>query len=96
MVAIWTSKGDGIILLSQAVHLVVNKPVARMSDVEAYLVNKLVEEWRHSYDQATSDSHRGNLRLEQYLHDADLTVENMHEDLLNVEPYGLWHIWVEG
>ena len=71
------------------VQLEVDKPASELSEIEGYLITELVRDWKRQYDQITSQSFRGNRKLEQYLSDGDITKEDMSHDLRNRTPYGL-------
>ncbi len=77
---------------ASSVTLVVNKKPQDMGKVEAYLLEALVSEWRKAHNKASNESHRGDLRLEQYLENNEkgvLDVEDMSERLKNVTQYGM-------
>jgi hypothetical protein len=77
---------------ASSVNLVVNKKPANMGNVEAYLLETLVSEWRKEHEKASNESHRGNVRLEKYLKDNEygvLDVEDMSERMKNLIQYGM-------
>jgi len=77
---------------ADSLHLIVKSNAKELSDTQAYLLESVVSEWRKSYDRASSDSHRGNVKLEKWLSNNDqgvLDVDDMSERLRNQKPYGM-------
>ena len=77
---------------ASTVSLVVGKKPADMSDVEAYLLETLLSEWKKGHEQASNDSHRGNLRLEKYLENNEsgvVTTDDMSERMQHLVQYGM-------
>ena len=77
---------------ANSVSLKVTTKPANMSDTQAYLLEALVSEWRHAYEKASNESHRGNLRLEKFLENNEqgsISIADMSERMANHIPYGM-------
>jgi len=74
---------------AEAVSLRVVKPASDMNEVEAHLLGSLMSEWKKNWDRVSSESHRGNVRLENFMADNETTPELMSERLRSVKAYGM-------
>ncbi len=78
-----------MVSFASSVNLVVSKQASKFSDAEAYLVRALVEVWKKEYSAMSNESYRGNLKLERYLEDMDIELEDMSEMLRSQTSYGM-------
>lgn len=61
-----------------------------LDEVQEHLIRALTNELRNSQENAERESHRGNVRFEQYCEDMETSPEIMREFMLNeLEPYGM-------
>lgn len=87
--------------LADAIKLNITKPADEFTDFEGELVGRVVREWENSYNQASNDSVRGNVRLEKWIEDSfgekilfgtrafRRVIRRMSEDLRNQRAWGM-------
>ncbi len=74
---------------ANTVSLIVRTRAKNLSDTQEYLIRRLVAAWKDDHDKASSNSHRGDMRLEQHLEDNESTTTMMSDSLKNIRSYGM-------
>jgi hypothetical protein len=61
-----------------------------MTKFQEHIVRELIEANRKAVNRISNESHRNRLKLEQFLSDNDITIQDMAEDFrLYTVPYGM-------
>lgn len=74
---------------ANSVALKVSMTPNNLTDLDQYLIEKLVSAWKDDHYSSSSASYRGNLKLEQHLKDNILTITDMSERLKKIKSYGM-------